>query len=169
MRRAASKTSGGWWSIVSAGRIINCYQCLCCCRRVIGVSTGNFLSSSVDAPSVTLKMGPNLNANDIKEGDDVYFECHIHANPKPYKMAWFHNVSPSPPPLPRSLIGTHNRLSSTATADSQSLLVNAVPRMSWTIPPIVVIIKNSVLVTPPQAPLHAPPTYAWSSPWVIVL
>ena len=38
-------------------------------------------------------MGPNLNPNDIKEGDDVYFECHIHANPRPYKMSWFHNVS----------------------------------------------------------------------------
>lgn len=34
-----------------------------------------------------------MNPDDIKEGDDVYFECHIQANPKPYKMAWFHNVS----------------------------------------------------------------------------
>ena len=51
------------------------------------------LRSFPDAPSVTLKMGPNLNPNDIKEGDDVYFECHIHANPRPYKRSWFHNVS----------------------------------------------------------------------------
>lgn len=47
-------------------------------------------------PVVTLKLGPTLNANNIKEGDDVYFECHILANPKPYKMAWFHNVSAPP-------------------------------------------------------------------------
>ena len=44
-------------------------------------------------------MGAKLDADAIKEGDDVYFECHIQANPKPYKMAWYHNVSPSAPPL----------------------------------------------------------------------
>lgn len=44
-------------------------------------------------PVVTLKMGSSLNPDDIKEGDDVYFECNIRANPKAYKLAWFHNVS----------------------------------------------------------------------------
>lgn len=44
-------------------------------------------------PVVTLKMGSSLNPEDIKEGDDVYFECNIRANPKTYKLAWFHNVS----------------------------------------------------------------------------
>lgn len=43
-------------------------------------------------PVVTLKMGSSLNPDDIKEGDDVYFECHIRSNPKPYKMAWYHDV-----------------------------------------------------------------------------
>ncbi|CAH1392897.1 unnamed protein product [Nezara viridula] len=42
-------------------------------------------------PVVTLKMGSSLNPDDIKEGDDVYFECNIRANPKTYKLAWFHN------------------------------------------------------------------------------
>ncbi|XP_076260413.1 sidestep IV transmembrane protein isoform X2 [Rhynchophorus ferrugineus] len=42
-------------------------------------------------PVVTLKMGSTLNPQDIKEGDDVYFECNIRANPKAYKLAWFHN------------------------------------------------------------------------------
>lgn len=42
---------------------------------------------------VTLKMGSSLNPDDIKEGDDVYFECNIRANPKAYRLAWFHNVS----------------------------------------------------------------------------
>lgn len=50
--------------------------------------------SAADAPTVTLKMGPNLNPNDIKVGDDVYYECHVNANPKHYKLAWFHDVSP---------------------------------------------------------------------------
>lgn len=44
-------------------------------------------------PIVTLKMGSSLNPEDIKEGDDVYFECHMRANPKAYKLSWYHNVS----------------------------------------------------------------------------
>lgn len=56
--------------------------------------------SPADPPVVTLKLGPNLNAEDIKEGDDVYFECHIQANPRSYKMAWFHNVSSDWPGAP---------------------------------------------------------------------
>jgi hypothetical protein len=43
-------------------------------------------------PVVTLRMGMSLNPDDIKEGDDVYFECMIQANPKPYKMSWFRDV-----------------------------------------------------------------------------
>ncbi|KAG4077787.1 hypothetical protein HA402_011216 [Bradysia odoriphaga] len=42
-------------------------------------------------PIVSLEMGPTLNPADIKEGDGVYFECEIKSNPKPYKMAWFHD------------------------------------------------------------------------------
>ncbi|XP_044745914.1 nephrin isoform X2 [Coccinella septempunctata] len=42
-------------------------------------------------PVVNLKMGSTLNPGDIKEGDDVYFECNIRANPKVYKLSWFHN------------------------------------------------------------------------------
>lgn len=38
-------------------------------------------------------MGSSLNPDDIKEGDDVYFECSIKANPKTYRLAWFHDVS----------------------------------------------------------------------------
>ncbi|KAF2902250.1 hypothetical protein ILUMI_03935, partial [Ignelater luminosus] len=42
-------------------------------------------------PVVMLKMGSSLNPEDIKEGDDVYFECNIRSNPKAYKLSWFHN------------------------------------------------------------------------------
>lgn len=48
---------------------------------------------SIDMPVVTLKMGSSLNPDDIKEGDDVYFECLIQSNPKFYKLSWYHNVS----------------------------------------------------------------------------
>ena len=43
-------------------------------------------------PSSTLTLGSNLNASNIKEGDDVYFDCKVHASPPPYKITWKHNV-----------------------------------------------------------------------------
>jgi hypothetical protein len=51
-----------------------------------------FLSVS-DAPLVVLSLGSTLNPNDIKEGDDVYFECNIKANPKEHRITWYHDVS----------------------------------------------------------------------------
>ncbi|XP_046435198.1 titin [Neodiprion lecontei] len=42
-------------------------------------------------PIVTIRIGSSINARDIKEGDDVYFECNIKANPKAYKLSWFKN------------------------------------------------------------------------------
>ena len=46
-----------------------------------------------DVPSATLLLGSSLNASNIKEGDDVYFECGVKSNPRPYKITWKHNVS----------------------------------------------------------------------------
>lgn len=42
-------------------------------------------------PEVTIKLGSSLRANHIVEGDDVYFECEVIANPKAYKLAWYKN------------------------------------------------------------------------------
>jgi hypothetical protein len=50
-----------------------------------------FLFSVV--PMLKLELGLNLNPDDIEEGDDVYFECKVHANPVAYKVIWKHNVS----------------------------------------------------------------------------
>ena len=47
----------------------------------------------VDIPSSTLTLGSSLNASNIKEGDDVYFECAVQASPAPYKITWRHNVN----------------------------------------------------------------------------
>ena len=46
-----------------------------------------------DLPRAGLSLGPTLNANKIKEGDDVYFECSIDAKPAIYKTSWWFNVS----------------------------------------------------------------------------
>ncbi len=48
---------------------------------------------------MSLKLGPNLDADNLAEGNDVYFECGIRANPKVYKVVWLHNVSQSTVPL----------------------------------------------------------------------
>lgn len=45
-----------------------------------------------DVPIVSLQLGSKLNPNDIEEGDDVYFECVVRANPPAYKVVWEHNV-----------------------------------------------------------------------------
>ncbi|GJQ87847.1 hypothetical protein Trydic_g1119, partial [Trypoxylus dichotomus] len=42
-------------------------------------------------PKVTLTLGQALNANSIKEGDDVYFECHLIANPWVLRVWWSHD------------------------------------------------------------------------------
>ena len=46
-----------------------------------------------DPPVASLRLGDNLNADDIRAGHDVYFECDVKANPRPLRLEWLHNVS----------------------------------------------------------------------------
>ena len=46
-----------------------------------------------DPPVVSLTLGSKLDASDIKEGDDVYFECKIKSHPKAQKVTWKKDVS----------------------------------------------------------------------------
>jgi hypothetical protein len=50
------------------------------------------LDRSKDAPEVGIALGSNINGDDVKEGDDLYIECHIRANPAFHKLQWTHNV-----------------------------------------------------------------------------
>ncbi|XP_045134923.1 uncharacterized protein LOC123518261 isoform X2 [Portunus trituberculatus] len=43
------------------------------------------------APVVDLSMGRPLDPRSLKEGDDVYFECSIIANPPYKRVIWYHN------------------------------------------------------------------------------
>ncbi|XP_046638968.1 uncharacterized protein LOC124320237 isoform X2 [Daphnia pulicaria] len=43
------------------------------------------------APEVGIALGSNINGDDVKEGDDLYIECHIRANPAFHKLQWTHN------------------------------------------------------------------------------
>ncbi|KAK7085758.1 hypothetical protein SK128_023705 [Halocaridina rubra] len=42
-------------------------------------------------PKAKASFGSSLNKDNIKEGDDVYFECSIQANPKVSHVTWRHN------------------------------------------------------------------------------
>lgn len=45
-------------------------------------------------PQAILSLGFSLNGSNIKEGDDVYFECNVRSNPRPYKISWRRNEKP---------------------------------------------------------------------------
>ncbi|XP_042215655.1 uncharacterized protein LOC121861797 [Homarus americanus] len=54
-----------------------------------------FLSTSTTlrvhfAPEVEARLAPALDPNNIEEGDDVYFECQIRANPPESRVLWLH-------------------------------------------------------------------------------
>ncbi|XP_014252897.1 synaptogenesis protein syg-2-like [Cimex lectularius] len=42
-------------------------------------------------PQIKLEFGSKLDPGGIEEGNDVYFECKIDANPRAYKVIWKHN------------------------------------------------------------------------------
>lgn len=42
-----------------------------------------------DVPHVSLQLGSTFKKGEIQEGNDVYFECTIHANPWVTEVGWF--------------------------------------------------------------------------------
>ncbi|KAI5643163.1 immunoglobulin domain-containing protein [Phthorimaea operculella] len=64
----------------------------------------------VYSPLVTLSLGSTLNPHDIKEGDDVYFECNVRANPREHRISWYRNSGSTldKPVLTLSLSSTLN-------------------------------------------------------------
>ena len=58
----------------------------------INISINHFYA---DPPIMSLAFGAKINPERIDEGNDVYLECNIKANPKVYKVIWRHNVSSS--------------------------------------------------------------------------
>ncbi|XP_050308280.1 nephrin [Anthonomus grandis grandis] len=94
------------------------------CRAENPNVTGLFLETSwkidvVYPPIVDLSLGSTLNANDIKEGDDVYFECKVKANPPMRRLTWLHN----------DVFLAHN-MSSRIIHSNQSLVLQKVTKQS---------------------------------------
>ncbi|XP_050669557.1 hemicentin-2-like [Leptidea sinapis] len=63
-------------------------------RLPVNTIEDQFKLNVVYSPLVILTLGSTLNPHDIKEGDDVYFECNVRANPKEHRISWFHNDRP---------------------------------------------------------------------------
>ncbi|CAH1124419.1 unnamed protein product [Ceutorhynchus assimilis] len=94
------------------------------CRAENPNVTGLFLETSwkidvVFPPIVDLSLGSTLNADDIKEGDDVYFECKVKANPPMRRLTWLHN----------DIFLAHN-LSNRIIHSNQSLVLQKVTKQS---------------------------------------
>ncbi|XP_017788622.1 PREDICTED: nephrin-like [Habropoda laboriosa] len=94
------------------------------CRAENPNLTGLFVEKSwkidvVYPPIVSLNLGSTINPGDIKEGDDVYFECHIRANPPWSKLTWIHD----------NQILAHNA-SARIIWSNQSLVLQSVTRSS---------------------------------------
>lgn len=46
----------------------------------------------LDIPEVQIQLGTSLSHDNIREGSDVYFDCHVRAQPPVYRVEWRHNV-----------------------------------------------------------------------------
>ncbi|XP_066969200.1 neural cell adhesion molecule 2-like isoform X2 [Macrobrachium rosenbergii] len=70
-------------------------------------------------PKLQLHVGRNLNITNIKEGDDVYFECDIKANPPAFRKQWFLNGEE-----------LHHNSTAGVIQSNQSLVLQKVTRVS---------------------------------------
>ena len=72
-----------------AGSLLFCYFCLFVFSKIlISVSSELCFFLLSDAPQVKVVLGWGLNASNVKEGDDVYFDCLVKASPPPSRVGW---------------------------------------------------------------------------------
>nr|XP_045585149.1 nephrin-like [Procambarus clarkii] len=61
-------------------------------------------------PKASCSFGASLDSSIIKEGDDVYFECKIEANPRATRVSWRHNDKPLDHDVPAGVIISNQSL-----------------------------------------------------------
>ncbi|XP_040167600.1 uncharacterized protein LOC120902697 [Anopheles arabiensis] len=89
--------------------------------KVAGLFLEHFQNISVHYPPVVvLQLGSTLAMDDIKEGDDIYFECKIQSNPSWRRLTWLHNGVQLP----------QNSSSTKIVRSNQSLVIQKVTRYS---------------------------------------
>ncbi|CAG0879413.1 unnamed protein product [Darwinula stevensoni] len=72
------------------------------------------------APELEIALGRNLNGSQIKEGDDVYFECNVDANPDVQRLHWTLDGKKLDEDLGRGIIFSPNTLVLQKVKRSQS-------------------------------------------------
>jgi len=70
-------------------------------------------------PRVSLRLGKSLDPDNLRTGNDVYFECDVKANPIPHKLVWLHRG--------KQLVQNHDK---GVVMSTQSLVLQKVDRMS---------------------------------------
>ncbi|KAF6216306.1 hypothetical protein GE061_000646 [Apolygus lucorum] len=71
-------------------------------------------------PRLKLELGSKMNPEDIEDGDDVYFECKVDANPPAYKVTWKHNNKPLQHNQKGGVILSHKALALQSVKKSQA-------------------------------------------------
>ena len=69
------------------------YHYKMCCEEIYHNDFTKYFLIFSDPPEVSVELGSKLNAVDIREGDDVYFECSIDAFPSADRISWKKDVS----------------------------------------------------------------------------
>jgi len=77
------------------------------------------MSFFADKPRVSLRLGKSLDPDNLKTGNDVYFECDVKANPIPHKLVWLHKG--------KQLVQNHDK---GIVMSTQSLVLQKVERES---------------------------------------
>lgn len=60
--------------------------------HVRGLSFSRKKKNFPDPPEMVVRLGRNLDGNNIKVGDDAYLDCVIAANPPVRNLEWKHEV-----------------------------------------------------------------------------
>ncbi|XP_075585404.1 uncharacterized protein LOC124494581 isoform X4 [Dermatophagoides farinae] len=93
------------------------------------------------APQLRISFGTNIQIDSIREGSDVYMECHVKANPPVKEVVWLHedrpihslmsgdpNMLPDDPTLPTLSSSLSMAIGSTVIMTNQSLVIQKVHR-----------------------------------------
>ena len=68
-------------------------QTISCSAKVPGLAGSTITTSSIlnvhYISSAALSLGSSMTSKTVKEGDDVYLECKVDANPRPHKIIWY--------------------------------------------------------------------------------
>lgn len=90
-------------------------------------------SFDIVAPQLRISFGTSIQIDSIREGNDVYLECRVKANPAIKEVVWLHNDRPIHSLMAGETASNNNdgskgQLGSTVIMTNQSLVIQKVHR-----------------------------------------